>query len=235
MTSRILQPPPDSAMITSAGFAVEGVAVAQEDDERAGKNQVVPVGWWCRECGNNSAQTCCYFPSNHGNDTFIISVMEEALREDMVNIEDNIGYRFKNPAFLTQALTRKAFANEERHQGRHHDDQEILCTLGDAVLKTVFVELLIRARYPTPDAIIQAKIQLEHEEALAGIAGQIGIAPSIRLGLEERKQGVVEKGFDVLAETLKATIGAIYLDGGFGAARDAVIRWYGHRIKPHPR
>jgi ribonuclease-3 len=153
----------------------------------------------------------------------------------MGTIEENIGYQFKNPAFLTQALTRKAFANEERQQGRHHDDQEILCTLGDAVLKTVFVELLIRARYPTPDAIMQAKIQLEHEEALAGIAGQIGIAQSIRLGIGERKQGVLEKGPDVLAQTLEAVIGAVYLDGGFGAARETIIRWYGNRIKPHPR
>jgi ribonuclease-3 len=153
----------------------------------------------------------------------------------MATIEENLGYRFKDPALLTRALTRKAFANEERQQGRNHDDQEILCTLGDTVLKTVFVELLIRARYPTPDAITRAKIQLEHEEALAGIAGQIGIAQSIRLGAGERKQGVVNKGHNVLAETLEAVIGAVYLDGGFEAARDTIIRWYGNRIKPHAR
>ena len=119
----------------------------------------------------------------------------------METIEENLGYQFKDPALLIQALTRKAFANEEKQQGRHHEDQEILTTLGDAVLKTVFVELLIRARYPTPDAITQAKIQLEHKGALAGIAGQMGIARSIRLGIGERKEGVVEKGPDVLAET----------------------------------
>ena len=97
------------------------------------------------------------------------------------------------------------------------------------------MELLIRARYPTPDAITQAKIQLEHEEALAGIAGQMGIAQSIRLGAGERKLGVVGKGPHVLAETLEAVIGAFYLDGGFEAARDTIIRWYGNRIKPHAR
>lgn len=153
----------------------------------------------------------------------------------METIEENLGYHFKDPALLTQALTRKAFANEERQQGRHEEDQEILTTLGDAVLKTVFVELLIRARYPTPDAITQAKIQREHEEALAGIAGQMGIAPSVRLGIGERKEGVVEKGPDVLAKTMEAVIGAVYLDGGFGAARDAIIRWYSNRIGPDAR
>ncbi|MDD1658508.1 MAG: hypothetical protein LUQ41_08670, partial [Methanomicrobiales archaeon] len=66
----------------------------------------------------------------------------------METFEENLGYRFRNPALLTRALTRKAFANEERQQGRHIDDQEVLCTLGDAVLKLVFVDLLVRAHYP---------------------------------------------------------------------------------------
>ena len=91
------------------------------------------------------------------------------------------------------------------------------------MLKTVSVELRIRARYPTPIAVTKAKIQLEHKEALVEIAGQIGIAHSIHLGIGERKQGVVEKGPDILAETMKAIIGAVYLDGGFEPAREAII------------
>ena len=151
----------------------------------------------------------------------------------MQAFEENLGYRFRNTALLTQALTRKAFAIEEREQGRHHEDQEILSTLGDAVLKAAFVDLLVRAHYPTPDAITQAKKNLERHEALAGIALQLGIGPSIRLGAGERKQGA-EQEPHVLAETLEAIIGAIYQDGGCEAARQAVIRWYSTRIKPHP-
>ena len=151
----------------------------------------------------------------------------------MRTFEDNIGYRFKDPALLTRALTRKAFANEERQNGRHHDDQEILATLGDAVLKAAFVDLLIRSHYPTPDAITQEKKNLERHDALADIALQIGIGASIRLGAGERKQGA-EKEAHVLAETLEAIIGAIYLDGGCEAARKVVLGWYGNRIRPHP-
>jgi ribonuclease-3 len=148
--------------------------------------------------------------------------------------EENLGYRFRDPALLTRALTRKVFANEGREKSGHHDDQEILSFLGDAVLKAVFVELLVRAHYPAPDAITQVKENLVRHDALAGIASRIGIGPSIRLGAGEKVKGA-EMDPSVLAETLEAIIGAIYLDGGFGAAREAVIRWYGDRIKPHPR
>jgi ribonuclease-3 len=151
----------------------------------------------------------------------------------MQAIEENLGYHFRDPALLTRALTRKAFANEERQKSGPHDDQEILSFLGDAVLKAVFVELLVRARYPAPDAITQVKENLIRHDALAGIALQIGIGPSIRVGAEEKARGD-EREPSVLAETLEGIIGAIYLDGGFGAARESVIRWYGNRINPSP-
>jgi ribonuclease-3 len=152
----------------------------------------------------------------------------------MQSIEENLGYRFRDPALLTRALTRKAFAGEERQKGRYHEDQEILSTLGDAALKAAFIDLLVRSHYPTQDAITRVKEDLERHEALAGIAKQIGIGPSIRLGAAEKAQGAEMEPL-VLAETLEAVIGAIYLDGGCEAARHAVVRWYGNRIRPHPQ
>jgi ribonuclease III len=151
----------------------------------------------------------------------------------MQPMEENLGYRFRDPALLKRALTRRSFAEEERQKDRYHEDQEILSTLGDAALKAAFVDLLVRAHYPTQDAITRARETLERHDALAGIAQQIGIGPSIRLGAGERMQEA-EKEPSVLAETLEAIIGAIYLDGGCEAARNAVMRWYGNRIRPHP-
>ena len=151
----------------------------------------------------------------------------------MQTIEENLGYQFRNPALLTRALTRKAFADEERQQGRHHEDQEVLRILGDAALKAAFVDLLVRSHYPSPDAITREKENLERHGALAGIAVQIGIGPSILLGAGEREEGTEREPY-VLAETLEAIIGAIYLDGGCEAARHAVVRWFSNRIMPHP-
>jgi ribonuclease-3 len=147
-------------------------------------------------------------------------------------LEENIGYHFRDQSHLARALTRRAFANEERQQGRHIDDQEVLCTLGDAVLKLVFVDLLIRAHYPTPEEITQEKKKLERQESLADIARQLGIGSSIRFNTGEKKQGAEKEPY-VLAETLEAILGAIYLDGGHAAARDAVMRWFSHNIKPY--
>ena len=152
----------------------------------------------------------------------------------MENFQERLGYRFRNQTLLLQALTRKEFADEERQLGIHHEDQEILSTLGDAVLKATFVDLLVRAHYPTQDAITQEKENLERHDALAGIAFEIGIGSSIRFGKKERAHRAEENPV-VLAETLQAIIGAIYLDGGCEAARQAVIRWFGDGIKPHTR
>src|SRR5512136_1346845 len=98
----------------------------------------------------------------------------------MEDLQKRLGHRFRDPALLTRALTTKAFVKDERLKGRHAEDQGVLGILGDAVIRTVFVELLIRAHYPTPDAITQEKENLERHEALAGIASGIGIGPSIR-------------------------------------------------------
>jgi ribonuclease-3 len=150
----------------------------------------------------------------------------------MENLQERLGHRFRDPTLLTRALTTTAFVKDERLKGRHSEDQGVLGILGDAVIRTVFVELLIRAHYPTPDAITEEKENLERHEALAGIASELGIGPSLRLGTDEKIQGA-DMDPAVLAGTLVAIIGAIYLDSGFEASRQAVIRWFGDGIKPH--
>ena len=61
-----------------------------------------------------------------------------------MTIEDRLGYSFTDKELLDRALTRKAYANEQKQQNQECEDQEIFRTLGDAVLKTVLVDLLIK-------------------------------------------------------------------------------------------
>ena len=63
----------------------------------------------------------------------------------MVNIEANLGYSFVNRNLLKRALTRRAYALEQKQQKRAYEDQEIYRVLGDAVLKVVLVDLLIQS------------------------------------------------------------------------------------------
>jgi ribonuclease III len=147
----------------------------------------------------------------------------------MHHLEENLGYRFRNLSLLTRALTRKAYANEQRQRNTACEDQEVYCTLGDAVLKTVLIDLLIKAGTPTPDIVTQRKIELEREENLAAIGKRLGIAPSIRLGKGEARQNAGEQPY-VLAETIEAIIGAIFLDGGYSSAETIIREWFGTLI-----
>jgi ribonuclease-3 len=144
-------------------------------------------------------------------------------------IEDALDYPFKNKSYLIRALTRKAYASEQKQKNQDCDDQEIFRTLGDAVLKTVLVDILIKNGYKTREDITNKKMELESEEGLAKISRELGIGSFIKLGLGEKKQKANEKQY-VLAETLEALIGAIYLDNGFEASKETIIRWFKNYI-----
>lgn len=139
-----------------------------------------------------------------------------------MTLEESLGYSFKDKSLLVRALTRKAYANEQKQQNIDCIDQEIFRTLGDAVLKTVLVDLLItRNRCTTRDEITTKKQKLECEEGLATLSRELGLGASIRFGKGEMKQKAYDEPY-ILAETLEAVIGAIYLDGGFDAARQVI-------------
>jgi ribonuclease-3 len=140
-------------------------------------------------------------------------------------IEDSLDYKFNTRNLLERALTRKAFANEQGQRGISCEDQEIFCTLGDAVLKTVLIDLLIRNGITTPDMITRRKIELEREENLAAIGRKINIGPFIRLGKGEAKHNAGEQPY-VIAETLEAVVGAVFLDGGYICAEERIKEWF---------
>ena len=140
-------------------------------------------------------------------------------------IEESLDYTFINRKLLERALTRKAFANEQAQRGISSEDQEIFCTLGDAVLKTILIDLLIRNGVSTPDMITRRKIEMEREENLAAIGRKIHIGPHIMLGKGETKHNAGEQPY-VLAETLEAIIGAIFLDGGYLCIEERIKEWF---------
>ena len=142
-----------------------------------------------------------------------------------MTIEETLGYSFKNAAYLDRALTRKAYANEQKQQHKDCEDQEIYRTLGDAVLKLVLVDELIKSGCGTRDDITSKKKDLEREEKLAEIGRNLGIGQAIKLGIGEKKQRA-ETEPKVLAETLEALIAAIYYDGGFEAAKETISKWF---------
>jgi ribonuclease-3 len=150
---------------------------------------------------------------------------------DTVTIEKNLDYSFSDKGLLNRALTRKAYALEQKQtKNQDYEDQEILRTLGDAVLKATLVDLLIKSGYKTREEITREKIGLERKETLTKISQDLGIGQFINVGVGEEKQKANEEP-KVLAETLEALIGAIYLDGGFNASKEVITEWFSPLIE----
>jgi ribonuclease-3 len=144
---------------------------------------------------------------------------------DTMTLEEKVGYSFDDKRLLNRALTRKAYALEQKQRNRDYEDQEVFRTLGDAVLKAVLVDLLIQSGCKTRDEIASKKKGLEREEKLAKIGQNLGIGRFIILGVGEEKQEASKEPY-VLAETLEALIGAIYLDGGYDTSKDVITKWF---------
>ena len=142
-----------------------------------------------------------------------------------MELEQNLGYFFFDKRLLSRALTRKAYALEQKQQNQVYEDQEIYRTLGDSVLKMVLTELLVRSGCHSRQEITTRRIELEREENLAKIGRGLEIGIFIKLGVGEKKLRADEQPY-VLAETLEAIIGAVYLDGGFSNARGVIKKLF---------
>lgn len=137
--------------------------------------------------------------------------------------QEKLGYEFKNIAQLELALTHTSWANERNMAGANNQRLEFL---GDAVLELcVSEELFCRFSDAREGALTEARSGLVNETELAGIARNLGLDKLIRLGKGEEKQDGRNKD-SLLADAFEALLAAVYLDGGFEAARALVGRVY---------
>jgi ribonuclease-3 len=135
------------------------------------------------------------------------------------------GHCFTDGQLLDAALTHRSAG------GAHNERLEFL---GDAVLGLVIAEAVYHAH---PDAdegdLSRLRAALVRKQTLAEIAGRIGIGPWIRLGQGEMKAGGHRRE-SILADATEALIGAVYLDAGYPAARETVLRLYEDRLRDLP-
>jgi ribonuclease-3 len=143
-------------------------------------------------------------------------------------LEEKIKYSFNDRDLLQRALLHPSLANEERQQHIGCKDQDALRTLGDAVLKAILCDLLMRSGYETKDDITIKKSTIENKLFLAELGRSFGLQNAINLGEGAKKQEHNEED-TVIANTLEAIIGAMYLDRGYDATMSVVAGWY----EPH--
>ena len=136
-----------------------------------------------------------------------------------------LGYNFKNPALLKQALTHSSYVYENRTRNIKMESNERLELLGDAVLELCVSDLLFM-KYPCmkEGELSKLRAKLVCEQALAGLARDIDLGEYLFLGSGERESGGRDK-CSILADALEAVTGAIYIDGGFEAVKELIARY----------
>lgn len=135
-------------------------------------------------------------------------------------LEEKIGYHFKEPRLLKQAMCHSSFANE-RHMDRLLNNER-LEFLGDAVLELITSEFLYTA-YPTmPEGeATRTRASIVCEQTLALCARELGLGAFLLLGKGEDLTGGRERD-SITSDAMEALLGAIYLDGGFASAKEFV-------------
>jgi len=144
-------------------------------------------------------------------------------------LERRLGYAFADGSLCDSALTHKSWLNEKHEPGR--TDNERLEFLGDAVLALVVSDLLMR-RFPlrSEGELSKTRAAIVSEAGLARAAESLGLGQWIFLGRGEDQAGGRHKP-SILSDALEALIGAIYLDGGFAAARAVAERMFGSALE----
>jgi len=135
--------------------------------------------------------------------------------------DKGLGYRFKNSKYLLEALTHRSFARASNNSSQSYERLEFL---GDAILGAIVSEYLHDA-HPDYDEgnLTKTKAFLVNELALSTVGRDCGLNNLIRISAEEEKSGGRNRN-SMISDAVEAVIGAIYIDGGFGAAREFVHR-----------
>ncbi|WOD19286.1 ribonuclease III [Paraburkholderia kirstenboschensis] len=132
-------------------------------------------------------------------------------------LESRLRYEFRNAELLRQALTHRS------HSSTHNERLEFL---GDSVLNCAVAALLFQ-RFGKLDEgdLSRVRANLVKQQSLYEIAQALNISEGLRLGEGELRSGGFRRP-SILADTLEAVLGAVFLDGGFEAAQTVIKRLY---------
>ena len=141
-------------------------------------------------------------------------------------LAERIGHAFAAPDLLAQALAHRSWCSE--HGGAASNER--LEYLGDAVLGLIVAEDTFRTHPDLSDGqLSKVRASVVNARVLAEVAVGLGIPGHLRLGKGEDASGGRSKE-SILADTMEAVIGAVYLDGGMEGARELVLSLLGDRI-----
>jgi len=141
--------------------------------------------------------------------------------KDISGLENKLGVKFNNTQLLVQALTHRSYLNENPDFGLEHNER--LEFLGDAVLELVVTEYLYKS-FPNPEGeLTNWRAALVKAETLSQTADVLKINSFLLLSRGEAKDTGRARQC-ILANTVEAIIGAIYLDSGYDTAKGFISK-----------
>jgi len=142
--------------------------------------------------------------------------------EGLAEIERRLGHRFGNPDLARQALTHRSF-------GTPHNER--LEFLGDSLLNCAVATLLYERFSQLPEGdLSRLRAALVNQSSLSEAAMKLGLGERLRLGEGEMKSGGFRRP-SILADSLEALLGAVFLDAGFDATRNAVAHLFSEKLE----
>ncbi len=146
------------------------------------------------------------------------------LSADLLAFQGQIGHSFHEPALLLRAVTHASISSPTK------PDNQRLEFLGDRVLGLVMAEALLGADGKASEGQLAPRFNaLVRKETCAEVARDIGLGDVLKLGRSEMMSGGRRKEA-LLGDAMEAVIAAVYLDGGFDAAKALVLRLWKTRI-----
>ncbi len=148
---------------------------------------------------------------------------------DFSQFENKIGIQFKDKQILKQAFVHRSYINENKNFKLPHNER--LEFLGDAVLELVVTDYLFKKYTDKPEGDLTSyRAALVNAHTLSAVATELGVNDFLLLSHGEAKDKGRARQF-ILADTLEAIIGAIYIDQGYDAANGFIAKQIFHLIE----
>ena len=150
-------------------------------------------------------------------------------KKELSEFEKAIGVTFKNKDLLKQAFVHRSYLNEHKRFSLPHNER--IEFLGDAVLELAVTDFLFHKYPEEPEGKLTAyRSALVNTDMLASAGEELGMNEHLLLSKGEAKDTGRARAY-IIANTLEALIGAIYLDQGYEPARDFVARTLFSRVE----
>ena len=148
--------------------------------------------------------------------------------EDIRQLQQKIGYHFNDIDVLKNAVTHSSYIKEHDRNSKSNERLEFL---GDAFFDAIIGEELYRSFHEKEEGFLsRTRATLVCEKSLANEARRLDLGKYIMLGNGEEHNGGRFRE-SILADTMEAVIGAVYLDGGFNAVKTVVLSLFDESIK----